>query len=129
MSKSKIVGFEFNDHRAYESTNKQTGEVTTKYLDSVTLYITVPVGSDDKNVYRRGVTTKEYTVQSKNLEAVFNCRISEPVKFLDGCLDRECIPQTSARSFRRDGNEVFMGEELIACYFIDELIAGAKPEK
>ena len=128
MKMSKIVGFEFNDHRPYPSTNKQTGEVTTKYLDNVTFYVTVPLASDEDHVYRRGVTLKEYTASKTSLEAIFNTKITNTVEFLEKALNRDCIPQTAARTFRRDGNDVLMGEELVGCFFIDELV-GATKEK
>lgn len=126
MKTSKIVGFEFNDHRPYPSTNKQTGETTTKYLDNVTFFVTVPLASDEDRVYRRGVTLKEYTASKTSLEAIFDTKITNTVEFLEKALNRDCYPLTSPRTFRRDGNDVFIGEELVGCLFVDELVGAAK---
>lgn len=126
MKTSKIVGFEFNDHKPYLSTNKQTGESTTKYLDNVTFFVTVPLASDEDHVYRRGITLKEYTASKTSLEAIFDTKITNIVEFLQGTLNRDCFPQTSPRTFRRDGNDILMGEELVGCLFIDEHVSAAK---
>lgn len=124
---SKITGFELNNHRPYEAKNKETGEVTTKYLDNVTIYVSVKAGKDEAYVERCGNKFKEYVLstEKEKLESIFDRKITNVSEFLKKQLEKECFIETTPRSYfnRTAGQEVLMGEEVVSITFLEDLIA------
>ena len=119
---SKIVGFEIAENKPWKITNEDTGEVREGTTNRVTFYCNVKLTGDEKET--AGVRGKTYGTPIDRLPQVFGRERKMGESLLDYCksfLDRECALETSAKTFR----DSFGGEELVAVYFFDDLIAAA----
>lgn len=120
---SKIIGYEITEGKVYEKKDKdgnKTGE--TAKINNATIYVAVQLPGSEEKVTRVGYKVKEYNVQLSSLENIFKHEIKVPTEYLYKCLNRECIIESNARVYR----DQFSGEEMVSCYFIDELVANYK---
>ena len=119
---SKIVGFEIAENKAWKITNEDTGEVREGTTNRVTFYCNVRLTGDEKEV--SGVRGRTYATPIDRLAQVFGRERKNGETLFEYCksfLDRECALETSAKTFR----DSFSGEELVAVYFFDDLMAAA----